>query len=60
MSNLDKFVILGTEIKRGEGALLEMDVAKLHTRNSLQIPVIVERGKKNGPVLLLMGGVHGD
>lgn len=56
----EKFVILGREIKRGEGALLEMDVAKLHTRNSLQIPVIVERGKKDGPVLLLMGGVHGD
>ena len=37
-----------------------MDVAKLHTRNSLQIPVIVQRGKKDGPVLLLMGGVHGD
>ena len=60
MSNLDKFVILGKEIKRGKGALLEMDVAKLHTRNSLQIPVIVQRGKKDGPVLLLMGGVHGD
>ncbi|MGB0917455.1 MAG: succinylglutamate desuccinylase/aspartoacylase family protein [Flavobacteriales bacterium] len=54
------FRILGHDIGLGEGAMLEMDVAKLHTRNSLQIPVIVERGKKDGPVLLLMGGVHGD
>ncbi|WP_281615535.1 succinylglutamate desuccinylase/aspartoacylase family protein [Flammeovirga sp. SubArs3] len=59
MSN-DKFVLLGTEIKKGKGAILELEVAKLHTRNSLKVPVIVERGKKDGPVLLLLGGVHGD
>lgn len=54
------FVILGQEIKRGKRAILEMDVAKLHTRNSLRIPVIVERAKEEGPVLLLLAGVHGD
>jgi predicted deacylase len=59
MSN-KKFFILGKEIKKGEGAILEVDVAKLHTRNSLRIPVIIERAKEDGPVLLLMGGVHGD
>ena len=59
MSNKD-FVILGKTIKRGGRAILEMDVAKLHTRNSLRIPVIVERAVLDGPVLLLMGGVHGD
>ncbi|MBB3701021.1 succinylglutamate desuccinylase/aspartoacylase family protein [Flammeovirga yaeyamensis] len=56
----DKFVLLGKEIKKGKGAVLELEVAKLHTRNSLKVPVIVERGKKDGPVLLLLGGVHGD
>lgn len=55
-----KFLILGREIKKGGHAILEMEVAKLHTRNSLRIPVIVERAKLDGPVLLLMGGVHGD
>lgn len=59
MSN-DKFVILGTEIKKGSRITLEMDVAKLPTRNSLKIPIIVERSKHDGPVLLLMGGIHGD
>lgn len=54
------FVILGHEIKKGKSAVLEMDVAKLHTRNNLSVPVIVERSKKEGPVLLLIGGVHGD
>lgn len=59
MSN-SKFTILGKDIKRGGRAVLEMDVAKLHTRNSLRIPVIIERAKTDGPVLLLLGGVHGD
>jgi len=39
---------------------LEMEIAKLHNRNSINIPVIVERAKQDGPVLLLMGGIHGD
>ncbi|MBB6463681.1 succinylglutamate desuccinylase/aspartoacylase family protein [Flammeovirga kamogawensis] len=56
----DKFVLLGTEIPKGKGAVLELEVAKLHTSNSLKVPVIVERGKEDGPVLLLLGGVHGN
>ncbi len=56
----DKFIILGKEIKKGERAFLELEVAKLHTRNSIKIPVIVERAKKDGPTLLFMAGVHGD
>lgn len=59
MSNND-FIILGKEIKKGERTVLELDVAKLHTRNSLRIPIIIDRAIKEGPVLLLMGGVHGD
>jgi predicted deacylase len=55
-----QFVILGHEIKKGKSAVLNMDVAKLHTRNNLSVPVIIERSKKDGPVLLLIGGVHGD
>ncbi len=59
MSDRD-FVILGNEIKKGEGAVLEVEVAKLHTRNRLTIPVIIERAAVDGPVMLLMAGVHGD
>ena len=55
-----KFIILGREIGKGEGEILEMEVAKLPTRNNLRIPVIVERARHDGPVLLLMAGVHGD
>jgi len=52
--------ILGVEIKRGESKCIEFDVAKLHTRNSIKVPIYIERGEKDGPVLLLLGGVHGD
>jgi len=60
MSNNGKFKILGKEIQKGEHAFLELEVAKLHTRNNLKISVIVERAKLDGPTVLIMGGVHGD
>lgn len=56
----EEFQILGKEIKKGEGATLELEVAKLHTRNSLKTTIIVERAKLDGPTILLMGGIHGD
>lgn len=54
------FKILGKEIEKGQRAFLQIEVAKLHTRNTIKIPVIVERAKLDGPTILLMGGVHGD
>ncbi|MBU1822218.1 MAG: succinylglutamate desuccinylase/aspartoacylase family protein [Bacteroidetes bacterium] len=55
-----KFVILGQEIALGESAVVKLDIAKLHTRNRISIPIIVERAHSPGPVLLLMAGIHGD
>lgn len=52
--------ILGKEIKPGDSKVIEVEVAKLHTRDNLHIPIIIERAKKNGPTLLLIGGIHGD
>lgn len=56
----DKISFLGVDIERGESKCLEFDVAKLHTRNSIKVPIFIERAKVDGPVLLLLGGVHGD
>ena len=56
----EPFTILGKHIEKGESAFLELEVAKLHTRNNIKISVIVERAKLPGPTLLLMAGVHGD
>lgn len=55
-----KMIILGTEILPGKGAQLNLDVAKLHTTTPIQVPVIVERAKEDGPTILLMAGLHGD
>jgi predicted deacylase len=56
----EKLTMLGTEIERGDSICLQFDVAKLHTRNSIQVPIFIERAEKDGPILLLLGGVHGD
>lgn len=55
-----KFHILGKEIMPGESVELSMDVAKLHTHTPIQVPVFVSRSLNDGPVLLLMAGMHGD
>jgi len=52
--------ILGEEIKRGKKHLLELEVAKLHTGNSIHVPIVIQRSVNDGPVVLLLAGVHGD
>ncbi|XLS30816.1 succinylglutamate desuccinylase/aspartoacylase family protein [Flavobacteriaceae bacterium M23B6Z8] len=52
--------VLGQRIAKGKGAQLNLDIAKLHTRTRIQVPIIVERGKKEGPVLLITAGIHGN
>lgn len=37
-----------------------LDIAKLHTRTPIEVPVIIERAVTDGPTLLLLGGLHGD
>jgi predicted deacylase len=52
--------ILGTSVRPGERHVLDLQVARLYTRTSVEIPVVVQRGQEEGPVLLLLAGVHGD
>ena len=56
----DKLFILGKDIPRGRRTTINLDVAKLHTRTPITVPVIIERSKKGGPVLLFIAGIHGD
>ncbi len=60
MKDLKPFTILGTPIKPGKKAIINLDIARLHTHNKVEVPVIVQRGKKDGPVLLLIGAIHGN
>ena len=52
--------ILGEAIKLGERREINFNVAKLHTRTTLEVPVIIERSKKSGPIVLFTAGIHGD
>jgi hypothetical protein len=52
--------ILNHKIGLGESVQVKMNFARLNTRDIIEVPIIVERGKKEGPCLLLIGGVHGD
>ncbi|MFY9242111.1 MAG: succinylglutamate desuccinylase/aspartoacylase family protein [Polaribacter sp.] len=59
MSN-KPLIILGKNIPEGKRTILDIEVAKLHTRTTVKVPVIVERSLEEGPVILLLAGVHGD
>lgn len=50
----------GKEIKLGQSEKIDLTVAKLPSSTMINIPVHVYRGKQDGPVLLLMAGMHGD
>lgn len=52
--------LLGQEILPGKSATINFNLAKLYTTSSVEIPVIVERAKKPGPVVLITSGIHGD
>jgi predicted deacylase len=52
--------IAGTTISPGEEVQINANIAKLPTRTPIDIPIIVNRSKNDGPTLLLMAGMHGD
>lgn len=54
------FILLGKEIPEGKRTVLDLKVAKLHTRTTVNVPVIIERSTNPGPVVLLLAGIHGD
>lgn len=56
----DILKILGVDVAPGKSATITFEVAKLHTRNTLDVPIIIERSKKPGPTVLMTAGIHGD
>ena len=53
-------IILGESILPGESKTIDMEIAKLHNSAKLKIPIIVQRSKVDGPVVLFSAGIHGD
>jgi predicted deacylase len=60
MSEKEVLHILGEKVGLGKSARVSFNVAKLHTQNSIDVPVIIERSKKPGPTVLITAGIHGD
>ena len=60
MSEKEVLDILGQKVALGESATVSFNVAKLHTQNTIDVPVIIERSKKPGPTILMTAGIHGD
>lgn len=52
--------INGVSIDRGEKVLTRLVISKLPSGTVIDIPVYVFRSVHDGPVLLLMAGMHGD
>ncbi len=48
------------EIHPGESKRVDVNIAKLPSHSAIDISITVSRATKPGPVLLLMGGLHGD
>ncbi len=52
--------ILDKKVYPGKGATINFNMAKLYTTTSVDVPIIIERAKKPGPVILITAGIHGD
>jgi predicted deacylase len=59
MSN-KPFILLGKLVPEGKRTVIDLKIAKLHTRTAVNVPVILERSNNPGPVVLLLAGIHGD
>ncbi len=60
MNQRKKITILGEQINAGQKRILNLDIARLHTHTKIEIPVIIERAREDGPTLLLNAGIHGN
>jgi len=53
-------IILGHTIALGESKTIDFNIAKLYTSTNIEIPIIIERAKIPGPIILMTAGIHGD
>ena len=56
----EAFAIGGRQVAPGERARLELPVVNLYTSAPVALPVVVVRGKEQGPTLFVSAALHGD
>jgi len=52
--------INGVKVRPGESVNIELPIAKLPTHTLIDLPIFIRSSKKEGPVVLISGGLHGD
>jgi predicted deacylase len=52
--------INGKEVLPGQYKSFNISIARLPSRTEIEIPVMIHRAKKEGPVVLLSAGMHGN
>lgn len=52
--------INGTRVRWGQQANLEIPIAKLPTHTLIDLPIFIRSSTKEGPIVLISGGIHGD
>jgi predicted deacylase len=57
---LEQDLVIEDEVAPGEMKEFALHIAKLPTGSEVDMHAFIYRGKKEGPVLLLSGGLHGD
>lgn len=60
LSNSDSIAIGGQTFHRGDKGVADLPIGSLIDYQAVTMSVHVRRGKKDGPVLLLTAGIHGD
>lgn len=56
----EPFELAGIRVAAGTRIQIDVPVARLYTHAPLHIPVEVVHGRRQGPTLLVCGGIHGD
>ena len=57
---MNDLTIGGHSIAPGENCIVDLPMAPLYTHNDLSMNVHVQRGRRNGPRLLVCAAIHGD
>lgn len=52
--------LAGTQLSGGETKKINVNIARLPSGTSIDIPIIAYKSRKEGPTLLLVAGMHGD
>lgn len=56
----EELKLLDTRIRKGESKVVNLDIARLPSGMMINMPVYFFRSMKSGPILLFLGGLHGD